>query len=186
MALCVAPVAMPLLAAGLNSIVKASAASAPTAVAEPPRPAPLPMLRPAMDNPLFSPAPIGPEVRLEPRSAAPAVQALARPRLMGTRTFRNVAILDGLQLGADGMVVALAGVEPVPQGSECKRLDGVVEPCAQRAANRLEILTRGRPVVCEMQESEAGAVRGACRAGKIDLADDLVRNGLAVRASVRL
>jgi endonuclease YncB( thermonuclease family) len=70
----------------------------------------------------------------------------------------------------------------VPAGSECRRLDGVVEPCAQRAQNRLEILTRDRPVVCEIVEDYAGAIlRGTCKAGKIDIADDLVRNGLATR-----
>jgi endonuclease YncB( thermonuclease family) len=71
----------------------------------------------------------------------------------------------------------------VPAGSECKRLDGVVEPCEVRAANRLDILTRGRQVVCELQDGGGDETRGVCRAGKIDLADDLVRNGLALRTA---
>jgi endonuclease YncB( thermonuclease family) len=197
-ALCIAPVATPLLAAGINSIMKsyAAPAAAPAAPAAAPGPAqaqspeaPAPLQRPlraTFDDPFLSPKPMGAETRLEQKPAANPPQMAARPRLSGAHVLREVNVVDGLQIAAEGMVIALAGVAPVPAGSECRRLDGVVEPCALRAANRLEVLTKGRPVVCDLKESDRGDLRGVCRAGKIDLADDLVRNGLAVRTSDRL
>ena len=99
----------------------------------------------------------------------------------GTHVLRQVEAREGLRLSSDAMVIKLDGVEPLAQDAECRRLDGVVEPCAQRAQNRLDVLTRGRPVICDMQPDETGDMRGHCRAGKIDLAEDLLRNGLALR-----
>ena len=79
--------------------------------------------------------------------------------------------------------MALAGVEPLDHDAKCKRLDGVQEACSTRAASRLEVLTRGRTVTCRVYEGEQGQpVVASCRADKIDLADDLVKNGLARRA----
>ena len=78
--------------------------------------------------------------------------------------------------------IARTPAAPVAPGAVCRRLDGVEEPCAQRAADRLELLTRGRTVRCERIETAAdGTARGYCLAGKINLADDLVKNGLARR-----
>jgi endonuclease YncB( thermonuclease family) len=189
MALCILPVATPLLAAGVNVFLAtggatSAAPSVPAAtVARPP-------LRASFDSPVFSPEPMGAQVPMEPQPVQGLLTAAPDPstspavvRAGGPRVLRDVAILEGLQIRSEGLVVTLAGIEPAPQGSECRRLDGVVEACAKRAANRLDILTRGRPVVCALREGDAGAMRGVCRAGKIDLADDLVRNGLAVRTS---
>ncbi|MDO9440094.1 MAG: hypothetical protein Q7T73_04315 [Beijerinckiaceae bacterium] len=106
----------------------------------------------------------------------------ARQLVAGRHVFRNVEVSDNLRLGANGLFVALAGVAPVAADETCRRLDGVVEPCATRAINRLEILTRGRAVVCDVRpQSQAGEMRGVCKADKIDIAEDLVRNGLARR-----
>ena len=190
MALCILPVATPLLAAGVNVFMKSGSAPPPTPSA-PEAPVARPPLRASFDSPIFSPEPMGAQAPMEQAvvQAIPAVQPSApeqpAPRVVAkagrARVLRDVTIVDGLQIRSEGLIVALAGIAPAPQGSECRRLDGVVEPCAQRAANRLDILTRGRPVVCDLQDGDAGAMRGVCRAGKIDLADDLVRNGLAVR-----
>jgi endonuclease YncB( thermonuclease family) len=126
---------------------------------------------------------MGGEARLEQRPVQePAEPMITSPRVNGALVLREVIILDGLRFAADGKVIALAGITSVPSGSECRRLDGVVESCIVRAANRLEVLTKGRPVMCDVKESD-GRFRGVCRAGKIDLAEDLVRNGLAVRTS---
>jgi endonuclease YncB( thermonuclease family) len=87
-----------------------------------------------------------------------------------------------LRFNAGGMVVRLAGVVPVAGDAMCKRLDGVIEPCSTRAMNRLDILTRGRAVTCDIKDDQADeSLLGFCRADKIDIAEDLVRNGLARR-----
>jgi len=90
---------------------------------------------------------------------------------------------DGLRLNANGTIYQLADIEPMPDGARCKRLDGVSEPCALRAAARLEVVMRGRAVICDPQDTTGGGpVRAICYAGKINLADDLVRSGLARRS----
>jgi hypothetical protein len=232
--LCIAPVAAPITAAGINNLMKGPAAPV-SAQAPKPEPTPAPALRPSLqpplratlEDPFLSPKPMGGEERLEQKPAAepqqmiamprvndvqaPLVRAtqedrflspkpmggeerlekpaakpqqmIATPRVNGAQVLREVIVIDGLRLAADGKVIALAGITSVPEGSECRRLDGVTESCILRAANRLEVLTKGRPVTCDVKESDTGRLRGVCRAGKIDLAEDLVRNGLAVRTS---
>lgn len=104
-------------------------------------------------------------------------------RFAGRHVFRRVEVVDNLRLGADGVYVALAGLTPVGSDAVCKRLDGVMEPCVARAISRLEVLTRGRAVTCDIREDAKGSseMTGACRADKIDIAEDLIRNGLARR-----
>lgn len=197
--LCLAPVATPLLAAGLNSFLKspsvASPASAATPVSAPTlKPAPVPVvraspqgptLRASFDDPIFSPMMMGVAAPIEAKWEAASPQAEARTALTGRHVLRDVRVAGSLQIVSEGIVISLAGVAPTPDGSECRRLDGVVESCAQRAANRLALLTQGRPIVCDLQ-GDAARARGICRAGTIDLAEDLVRNGLAVRTSDQL
>ncbi|MDB5593269.1 MAG: hypothetical protein JWM36_230 [Hyphomicrobiales bacterium] len=106
---------------------------------------------------------------------------------VGMQVFRNVEVAENLRLNSNGMIVQLAGVMPVATDATCRRLDGVTEPCSTRAISRLEILTRGRAVTCDIRDDQVreeqadDAVLGVCRAGKIDIAEDLVRNGLARR-----
>ena len=117
-----------------------------------------------------------------PRGVAPP--APVEPRGWRMETLRDVSVGEGLRLLSGGASLALAGVAPLDENAMCKRLDGVSEPCATRAANRLEILTRGRSVTCRVFDTPAGAAPVAsCRADKIDLADDLVKNGLARRVA---
>ena len=109
--------------------------------------------------------------------------ALSANRPWRMETLRGVGVADGLRLISGGAMLALAGVEPLDHDAKCKRLDGVQEACSTRAASRLEVLTRGRTVTCRVYEGEQGQpVVASCRADKIDLADDLVKNGLARRA----
>ncbi len=140
--------------------------------------------------PLPAPAPLPPLAmpRDEMTTASmpsPARRA-ERPGARGWRveTLRNVEVAEGLRLVSGGATLVLAGVEPLEANATCTRLDGVTEACAARAASRLEILLRGRTVTCRVFEPRDGETPvGRCRADKIDLADDLVKNGLARRGA---
>ncbi len=117
-----------------------------------------------------------------PRGFAPLMQAQLRLLARGAPMPRARA-LDGLRIESEGLVVRLAGLDDMPADAVCKRLDGVAEPCRVRAAGRLAVLLQGREVVCRISAltGEAEAI-GQCSAGKIDLAEDLARQGLAQRA----
>ena len=118
---------------------------------------------------------VGPAPQFNVRSAE------ARP--WRAQTLKHVGVAQGLRLIAGGALLSLAGIEPMAQDAQCKRLDGVMEPCVSRAASRLEILTRGRTVTCQVFDAQSGEPTVArCKADKIDLADDLIKNGLARRA----
>ncbi len=106
----------------------------------------------------------------------------ATVRSNSPRVLRDVRIAAGLRLVGDGTEFDLADIKPLGPDAKCKRLDGAVVDCAERAAARLEIVTRGRAVQCNVVgENVEGRAIASCAAGKIDLAEDLVKNGLALR-----
>ena len=127
-------------------------------------------------------APIRPS-RLELASHDVRVARHSIRRPAGRHVFRNVEVAEGLRLGGDGLSITLAGLTPVGPDKVCRRLDGVVESCSMRAMHRLEVLTQGRAVTCDLRPADQdGDVLGTCHADKIDIADDLVRQGLATRS----
>ena len=104
-----------------------------------------------------------------------------------SRTFRRVRVLGATAIQADNVKIVLAGIEPLPQETMCKRLDGVMQSCNERAEHRLAILLQARSVSCELSESaENGIHTGRCMADKIDIADDLLRQKLAQRGLSRM
>lgn len=127
----------------------------------------------AIRIPIFAPA----------RSGAPPATLSISQTGWVMKKFASVKVLDGLRLGSGSLVIALAGVKPLAADATCRRLDGVMENCLARATSRLEVLVEGRPVSCEVyRQPGPDGKRGRCMAGKIDLAADLVRNGLAQRS----
>ena len=132
-----------------------------------------PLLTSAILPPDFAPSP---RAAPTPRKSAPAS---ARPgRGWHMTILRDISVADGLRLGNGERTVALAGIEPLE--ASCRRIDGKEETCAARALTRLELLVRGRTVTCRVYDAAQGETPAAhCRADRIDLAEDLVRNGLA-------
>ncbi len=174
----ISPMVLPIVAVGVSALMGV------------PSPNPPPPRAPALEEKRLAIAPMTVVPKAAPGPVAGRPQAddevttasIPNVKMSGVHVLRNVVAVEGLRLGAEGMVILLAGIGPMPPGSECRRLDRVLEPCARRAMNRLEILTRERPVTCDLSMQRSGAeLTGTCRAGKIDLAEDLVRNGLALR-----
>jgi hypothetical protein len=89
------------------------------------------------------------------------------------REFVGVSAVDGRTLKAGDLLIQLADV-PAPSAKEtCLRLDGVAEPCATRAATRLELQVRWRKVECRYQPAVAGVASGVCKVGGVGLAQRL-------------
>lgn len=110
------------------------------------------------------------------------------PRLASVR--EDVHLASGTKVAADGSLIvrgekiALDGVELPKPGDVCHRLDGADVPCIERVVARLTIITQMRTVECRTRLGSSGERLGDCRAGKIDLARDLVAAKLARRITV--
>lgn len=98
------------------------------------------------------------------------------------RSFRRIRVNGATSLMADNLTILLAGIEPLPENVMCKRIDGVMQSCNERAEHRLAILLQARAITCELSEPlPSGAYIGRCMADRIDLGMDLVRQKLAQR-----
>jgi endonuclease YncB( thermonuclease family) len=131
-------------------------------------------------------------------ACAPSPAAVADPEITGSlgavaeatsvsqsRVFPTINVVDGRSFRSGNTTVRLAGVALPGPRQQCRRLDGVVEPCAERARTRLDLMTRHRPVACDLQPAatDSPALAGACRVGNTDLALWLIREGWATPLS---
>lgn len=103
------------------------------------------------------------------------------------RVFAAIDVVDGRSFRADGATIRLANLALPGPRQQCRRLDGVLEPCFERARTRLDLMTRHRPVACDLAAAAPGALTapltGDCRVGDGDLALRLIREGWATPLS---
>lgn len=112
------------------------------------------------------------------------IQRMSKLNFGEAVTFRRVKVLGPTAILADNTKILLADVEPMPPEISCKRIDGVIQSCIERAEHRLAILLQARSITCEMSEPLTNGIHlGRCTADKIDIAGDLVRQKLAQRPS---
>jgi endonuclease YncB( thermonuclease family) len=91
--------------------------------------------------------------------------------------FAQVSVVDGRTLEAGGRRIRLVGLDlPLPE-QMCRTLDGRLEPCLQRAATQLELLTRWRQVTCHYRVEATGDAIGRCRLGFSDLTERMIKTG---------
>ena len=75
--------------------------------------------------------------------------------------------------------IRLHGIDSVEGRQTCQR-GGTTWNCGEDAATRLRQLIQGKQVTCTGRETDKfGRMVSTCRAGAIDLADVMVRSGLA-------
>lgn len=109
-------------------------------------------------------------------TAAPEIAAPVRQN----RVFAAIDVVDGRSFRANGATIQLANVALPVARQSCRRIDGVIEPCAERAQTRLDLVTRHRPVTCDLEPGTiGGTLTGDCRVGGDDLALRLIREGWA-------
>lgn len=102
-----------------------------------------------------------------------------------TRILRRASVAGANVIRADGVTIILAGIAPPVAEARCKRIDGVVQSCVERAEHRLAILLQARRIVCRIAGSaERGTLQGHCKADDIDIAADLMRQGLARKMTI--
>jgi endonuclease YncB( thermonuclease family) len=94
-------------------------------------------------------------------------------------------IIDAMTVRAGSVTVRLAGIETPKPGDSCRRLDGLAVSCQDRALSYLQLLVRGKTVICNRAGTAPdGTEEGRCRLGETDVAEQLVRQGWA-KAGVR-
>lgn len=99
----------------------------------------------------------------------------ARPQSWVEHIMNDVRVTDGRTLQQGDVSVKLAGLTlPAPE-QMCRLLNGQQEPCANRMATQLELLTRHRQLTCRHRAlSTADMIKGVvpeatCRIGEHDL-----------------
>ena len=117
----------------------------------------------------------------------PALQKVmaARPAPILQRIVNSggLTFLGSAFSSPEGVQFQLEGLKIPAADSRCRRLDGVDVSCHERIAARLDVLAKAHPIRCRIQQTgEISTAR--CMAGKVDVAEDLVRAGLA-RADTR-
>ena len=108
---------------------------------------------------------------------APERVAMERSQVSRLRAISGIDFDEAGFRGRDGSRFELDGIVVPEQDARCRRLDGVTVSCRERIAARLEILSRGRLIDCQVT-ALAERATARCLAGKVDLAEDLLRNGL--------
>lgn len=109
-------------------------------------------------------------------SAIPAAPAVASDPLEG-----QTSVVDGDTIEIHGQRIRLAGIDAPESDQLCRDADSALYRCGQKAANDLAAFIDGRPVQCiEVDRDRYGRAVAVCTVGGVDLADWLVRSGLAL------
>lgn len=151
------------------------------APAVPPQPETPPAVAP--DKPQPSPGPTGLE-RVAPRDPLGdlGLASPPKPKPGGTVLYRPIAQAAG-KIDAMGYSILLAGIEPLEPDETCS-FEGREWPCGARARSAFRAFLRGRAVTCDVPaEPEKGSITAACRLGKQDVSEWLVKNGWARAAA---
>jgi endonuclease YncB( thermonuclease family) len=92
----------------------------------------------------------------------------------------RAAVVDGDTLEIHGTRIRLWGID-APESDQLCRNDPVQYRCGQRSANELDAFIASHPVSCvEVDRDQYRRAVSVCSVAGADLADWLVRNGLAL------
>lgn len=134
------------------------------------------MPAPAVEQPVLADKPAERMLTIT-RKSAPA-------RLVENRILREARAIAANALSSEGTIVVLAGIDAPKPGSKCRRLDGAQVDCNERARGRLSVLIMDRRITCKLSAPVREGIRyGQCYADKINIGTDLLRHGLATRAT---
>lgn len=93
----------------------------------------------------------------------------------------QASVIDGDTIDIHGTRLRLFGIDAPEHDQLCRDRSGGSYRCGQFAANALAEFIGGQTVACvDVDRDRYGRSVAVCTAGKVDLADWLVRGGLAV------
>ena len=90
-------------------------------------------------------------------------------------------VADGDTIEIAGQRIRLTGLDAPEWDQTCMAADGSAWACGGAASERMRQLVRGATLSCSPEGHDRyGRLLARCRAGAIDIADVLVRDGLAI------
>jgi endonuclease YncB( thermonuclease family) len=93
----------------------------------------------------------------------------------------QASIIDGDTLDIHGTRIRLWGIDAPESSQLCRNDDSLQYRCGARAANELDAFIARRPVDCSpVSLDQYGRTVAVCSIAGVDLAEWLVRNGLAL------
>lgn len=119
------------------------------------------------------------------RALPVAVAPPPSPPAMIERDFTRLTAVDAQTLDAGDFHIRLTDIVAPPAGEQCRRLDGVSEPCAVRATTRLDLLVKWRVTTCRYTMESPSLAVGSCRVGSASLASRLAAPTAPPAAGVR-
>ncbi len=95
--------------------------------------------------------------------------------------FRDASIIDGDTLEIHGTRIRLWGIDAPASDQLCRNYGGEHYRCGQDAANQLDTFIARRPIECvEVDRDQYRRADAVCTVAGVDLAEWLVKNGLAL------
>lgn len=114
-------------------------------------------------------------------AAAAAIGLLSSVPALAGPIIGQASIVDGDTVEIHGQRIRLAGIDAPESDQLCRNADSALYRCGQKAANDLAAFIDGRPVECiEVDRDRYGRAVAVCTTAGVDLADWLVRGGLAL------
>lgn len=96
-----------------------------------------------------------------------------------TGPVERVADGDTIEIG--GQRIRLTGIDAPEWDQTCRTTDGAEWPCGRAATERMRELVRGATLSCTGEGHDRyGRLLATCRAGGADIAQTMVRDGLAI------
>jgi endonuclease YncB( thermonuclease family) len=106
---------------------------------------------------------------------------LCAPPAFADNLAGQASIIDGDTLDIRGTHIRLWGIDAPESNQLCRGEDSIQYPCGTKAANNLNSFLGKRPIDCvPVSLDQYGQTFAVCSVDGVDLADWLVRNGLAL------
>jgi endonuclease YncB( thermonuclease family) len=116
-----------------------------------------------------------------PATAAVGLLTLLPPPKDAGPIIGQASVVDGDTIEIHGQRIRFAGIDAPESTQLCRDADSALYRCGQNAANDLAAFIDRRPVQCiEVDRDRYGRAVAVCTVAGVDLADWLVRSGLAL------
>ena len=114
-------------------------------------------------------------------AAFAALIFVSMPNAFADDLVGQASIIDGDTLAIHGTRIRLWGIDAPESDQLCRNEDSEHYRCGQKAANDLDAFMARRPVECvEVDRDQYKRAVAVCTVAGVDLADWLVKNGLAL------